>query len=340
MITKFYDFINEEFNNSYFGKFLDIPIYLYDEHFIWSGDKYNLHIKSDIRKVDIINYILTKNKEVKIDNYKDFIDWILKNILYEAQTYNKGGIDNISCQEFELKNKDDKSLLNYINTNIKTKNYLKNLFKIDDENSREFFKKIWDNRFDLFTINGKYFNDILNILNGTINKGNKIEEYIKYNLLDFFRDLYKDQSIILNNPTLTEDFSGIDLIINGNNLTKTIQIKNLSNRKILQKSKEEFINYISSIKNEWEKTDNETILNDINNNNLNEYRIIQIESSSSIKKYNTDFICFTDLINKKVIIFKNKDVIYDINKHLYIVFNTTVKTTKRGEFDIIYLDKN
>jgi hypothetical protein len=163
---------------------------------------------------------------------------------------------------------------------------------------------------------------------------------MKFHYLDFFRDLYKDQSIILNNPTLKEDFSGIDLIINGNNLTKTIQIKNLSNRKILQKSKEEFLNYLNEIKNEWEKTDNETIINNISNSEVAEYRIIEIESSSLIKKYNTDYICFTDLINKKVIIFKNKDVVYDINKHLYIVFNTTIKTTKKGEFDIIFLDKN
>ena len=335
-ILEYNSFLNYQEKGTYFGKFMSTNIYLYSNYFQWGKKKSTNVDTKNIRMIDIIRMILAMDSSLKIDNYRDFITYTL-GYLYDKDVVNVGGIDRIKLQNFDEYNTDEKSILNYINTNRIVKGYLLKMYKETDENSSTFFKKIWTDKNELFLEGGTYFKIILDKLKYATQTGKKLEDNIVINTAEFFKKLLNDSNISLQFGTLQEDLlKGIDLKIVGKNYVKTIQVKPIDKYSFKSFKLEEFKTRVNQINNN-DYTDrlNKEIIKDL----TDDVKVFEMSSTSVTKHYDTDYLIFTKESEKKIFVLANKDLILDESKHNYIFVNPEISKEKANEFEIIYLYK-
>ena len=336
IIKEYNEFVYRE-QEKYFGKFMNKPVYCGETYFKWGDKKSFLDVTPDIRLIDLIRQILLIDKTLKIDNYRDFITYTLGSV-YDKDIKNIKNNDTIILQKFDEYNEDNKSILNYLNTNILVKKYLLKLYNETNETSNTFYKKIWDDRNELFLEGGKYFSKIIELLNATVNKGKKIENKTIIETLDFFKYLLNDDTITITTGNLQEDMlKGIDLkIISKNNYVKTIQVKPLNVAKYRKYSMSEFNNRLDNIRNNDNtdsiNRDTQVKLNDLH---LDEIKVFELSTRSLTKQYYTDFIIFKDDNLNKYFVINNKDIIYDIRNHNYILANVNTEKKRYNDVEII-----
>ena len=100
-------------------------------------------------------------------------------------------------------------------------------------NYQDFIKFIIENKYDIFNINGKYFDKYYRIMEITTLKGKDIEERSLVVFGDFVSSRGKAKVVEFIQPTTTEDKKGIDsFALLDNNKKVTIQVKPLEKVKL------------------------------------------------------------------------------------------------------------
>jgi hypothetical protein len=205
---------------------------------------------------------------------RELIDNILLKQLGYDTVYISGLGDFIKPQSWE-DSKKMKSILNYANTNMLLLDHLSQYFSLNSY--QELYKFIEDNKEDLFLLNGKYFNMVIEKIKYTINSGILNEEYAK----NFMEENWKDRGCLVRR-TETDYYDdlilGIDLYftVDGGSREYTVQVKPLKSIK-------------KSIANRLSPT-----------------RIFKVESAGVVKLYNVDYYIFVNRHQKEVIMFKAK----------------------------------
>lgn len=338
LIKEYRQFVEADYTKkTYMGKFMNKSIYLIDNTFTWGKKTSTIVDIKNIRCIDIIRHILNIESNLKIDNYRDFITYTL-GYLYDKDIINVDGMDRIKLQDFDEYNSDDKSILNYINTNRIVKSYLLKLYNEKDENSSTFFKKIWTDKNELFLKDGKYFNTILTKLKYATQTGKKLENNVVVNTLEFFKKLLNDNTITLQYGNLQEDLlKGIDLKIVGKDYTKTIQVKPIKEYSLKSFKYDDIVNRIKDIKNDdYTDISNSKILKSLK---ISDVKVFEISSTSVTKHYDTDFMIFTKEGESKIFILYNTNILLDSSNHSYIMLNPDISKEKANEYEIIYLYK-
>lgn len=177
----------------------------------------------------------------------------------------------VSPRKFESNEDRYISILNKINTNLSSLSYLVREFKL--LNFKEVIDLIREKRNDLFLEGGEYLPKIVQIIKSTEKAGEKNEDlaisYIKRIILA------KKDIDITPNKVPTSSYKdlvlGIDIEFRIGERIYTCQVK-------------PFVDY--RVKGDY----------------------VIVTSSGNIKKYNTDYICFSDWKSGKSVLFQNKEV--------------------------------
>lgn len=206
----------------------------------------------------------------QLNYYKSEVDKILRG-LYSNDLITEVNFGTfVKPQSFEPTPNRYISILNKVNTNLRYLSYLVDSFDLGS--IRDVIKFVSDNKEDLFTKNGKYLSNLLEIIRGTESEGEKNEElasrYIKHVILE-----KKD---IIVNPEISPISSKKDLV---DGIDIEFQIG--SSRK--------YTCQVKPFKSRRETSDK-----------------IIITSSGLIKKYNVDYICFADHRSNRAYLFKNR----------------------------------
>lgn len=203
--------------------------------------------------------------------YKREIDSILSNMYIDQMVSIPDFGSFVKPRKFEMSEGRYISILNKVNTNLALLSYFVRQFGLS--NFDGVISLVRDRRDDLFSEDGQYLKNIVQIIKSTEEAGEKNEDlaihYIKSVILSKLGTDITPQKV----PTSSykDLVLGIDIEFTIGGKVYTCQVKPLV---------------------KWE----------------NKEGSIYVVSSGNIKKYNTDYICFSDWRSKKSILFKNKEV--------------------------------
>lgn len=206
--------------------------------------------------------------------YKNTIHSIIKE-LYKNNLIKIDNMDFVKPYSFEKERYT--SIINYASTNTTLINWIVKNFNINNYDKLILF--VTSNKNELFTENGKYFDETYKILKNTERIGEETEvlavEFLKSVISNKIKT---DIDVLRSSPGSFDDLClGIDIFFNLNGSKWTCQVKPL-------------------VKYQF---------------NDGSYTV---ESKGNIKKYKTHYLMFVDRVNKKFILFKNKDVKLDYSK--------------------------
>lgn len=212
--------------------------------------------------------------ESQFREYMSFIDSIIKGDLYSSRdnVISVDGIEMIKALPSEVKRGRTISILNKVNTNRNLMSNISFKFKIKTFIGLKEFIQV--NKVDLFTDNGRYFNEIVwNTIRKTEEVGEKNEEMVCVYIKDIMKSKYNvDVDPIREITSSYKDMIlGIDITFPYNGKEYTCQVKPLKS---------------------------------ISDDGVN----IKVRSSGRIKKYDTDYIAFSNYFEKSVFMFRNKGV--------------------------------
>lgn len=209
--------------------------------------------------------------DIEFNQYKNLVMSIL-NKMYSGKTTRVENMNLIIALPSEQKIGRDFSILNKVNTNVRLMTNFVNKFKLN--NFDELKKFIEDNKTDLFTEDGKYYQMVFDTIRSTEKIGEENEELVityiknlaisKYNLNDI--DIKREAT-----SSERDMIHGIDITFTINDKECTCQVKPLKS---------------------WKEDASSFI----------------ITSSGRIKKYDTDYIAFVDKYKNEVLLFRNKGI--------------------------------
>ena len=105
----------------------------------------------------------------------------------------------------------------------------KKIYNLSGPNSNGYKMTQWvkNNGFELFNPNGKYFDEVIDLLYKTSGKGRQIESIAFSQLSEYFSSQSKVFELV--EPTTDEDLEGYDGFFNEDGVLKSVQIKTLKN---------------------------------------------------------------------------------------------------------------
>jgi hypothetical protein len=170
------------------------------------------------------------NNGIKTSKYGDKSLSKLNNKIkqYVEETYGKFGFKypaNLNnYKNYDININGDLINSEYIAKMVNNYTVFKMIIRVNnlrDEDS--FYSFILNNMDDIYHYDGKYFDNVLNILVNTTRKGNIIEK----RAIDYFEKFSKSKNMNIEviNPTVEEDLDGIDFKFKINNKIYTVQVK-------------------------------------------------------------------------------------------------------------------
>ena len=116
-----------------------------------------------------------------------------------------------------------------LNFPIPNRNKLTKDFKEDEYNPNKcFFNLMWLMKEELFGLNSDIKDDIIDVINRTRGKGNRLEDYLVKSLNDSY---LTDDAIIAGGPGSKVDFTGTDITFTLNGVKKEVQVKSITSIK-------------------------------------------------------------------------------------------------------------
>jgi len=236
---------------------------------------------------EVINLERFELTETQFREYQDLIYEVLQKGLYVHKVEAIVGLGLfIKALSDDEKEGRDFSILNKVNTNITLLRWLvTKLFKVNA--FYELKAKIRENKFALFTPDGRFYSQVRNILVNTERQGILNEEFAARRLKFAIKKILNvDVDPKVTTPMSREDMiNGVDITFTLNDKQYTCQVKPL----------------IKSILK-------------------NDGQITSITSSGRIKPYNTNYLIFVDMAEQESIIVRNDEK----NKKLMSINGTVV----------------
>ena len=213
--------------------------------------------------------------DLEFSKYKNSINYILRD-MYKDHTVLVEGMTLIKALPVERNIGREFSTLNKVNTNITLLRKIVNKFNLN--NTDDLIEFIRNNKKDLFTEQGNYFDLIFSTIRGTEKRGEDNEDFV----CDYIRRIVKSKFNEDINPFREATSSYKDMIL-GIDITFTVGGKEYT----CQVKPLKFVNYTDDF--------------------------IVITSSGLIKEYDTNYIAFANVDDNKVLLFRNKKDDMSIN---------------------------